>query len=144
MRRRRSRDEAGFSLVEVTVALFLLMTIAVFGLQTMTAAWMSENWSIMQSMTDAYAAIETANAQRWTFGAIASSNRWPVYPNSATTTAVPIGQTPSRTVTATVTRTCRSNIDPVTNAQSYLLESYVLYKDGLRQYFKVSKVYRDQ
>src|ERR1700730_8462754 len=58
-RRRRPRGEGGFSIVEVTVALFLLMTIAVFGLQTMTAAWMSENWAIMQSMTDAYAAIET-------------------------------------------------------------------------------------
>jgi hypothetical protein len=142
-RLKRRRNNGGFSLVEVAIALFLLMSIAVFGLQTMVAGWMSENWAIVQSMTDSYAGIETAYAQRLTFASIATSGRWPVYPASATV-PVNIGATPSKTLTATVVRTCRPSTDAVTGAQSYLLESYVLYQDGRRQYCKVSKVYRDQ
>jgi hypothetical protein len=140
---RLRRSGGGFSLVEVSIALFLLITIAVFGLKTMTSAWMLQNWSIMQNMTDAYAGIETAYAQRVTFASIATSGRWPVYPASASI-VVTIGVTPSKAQTATVVRTCRPSTDPVTGAQSYLLESYVNYQDSLRQYCKVSKVYRDQ
>jgi hypothetical protein len=119
------------------------MAIAIFGLQTMMSAWLTQNWSIMQSMTDAYAGIETAYAQRWTFADIPTSNRWPVYPASSSTT-VTIGQTPKGPVNATVVRTNHPNTDPLTGAQSYMLESYVLYQDHLRQYCKVSKVYRTE
>jgi hypothetical protein len=140
--RRRFR-EAGVSLVELSVSLFLVMTIATFGLQTMMSAWLTQNWSIMQSMTDAYAGIETAYAQRWTFANIPTSNRWPVYPASSST-AVTIGQTPKGPVNATVVRSSHQYTDPVTGAQSYMLESYVLYQDHQRQYCKVSKVYRSE
>jgi hypothetical protein len=135
--------EAGVSLVELSISLFLLMAIAIFGLQTMTSAWLTQNWSIVQSMTDAYAGIETAYAQRWTFANIPTSNRWPVYPASSSTN-VTIGKTPKGPVNATVVRTSHQNTDPLTGAQSYMLESYVLYQDHLRQYCKVSKVYRTQ
>jgi hypothetical protein len=50
--RRRFR-EAGVSLVELSISLFLVMTIARFGLQTMKSAFLTQNWSIVQSMTDA-------------------------------------------------------------------------------------------
>jgi hypothetical protein len=140
--RRRFR-EAGVSLVELSISLFLLMAIAIFGLQTMMSAWLTQNWSIVQSMTDAYAGIETAYAQRWTFANIPTSNRWPVYPASGST-VVFIGKTPKGPVNATVVRTSHQNTDPLTGAQSYMLESYVLYQDHLRQYCKVSKVYRTQ
>jgi len=136
--------EGGFSLVELTVALFLVITIAVFGLQTISSAWMLQNWSIAQSMADSYASIETANAQRWVFNNIGLSGRWPAYPASATSTQVPIGVSPHGKVTATVIRTSHLYNDLVTGAQSYLLESYVIYADGKRQYCKVSKVYRDE
>ena len=138
----RSR-EAGVSLVELSVALFLLTAVAVFGFQTMMSGWMLQNSSIMQSMTDAYAGIETAYAQRWTFVNIPTSGRWPVYPAS-TSAAVTIGKTPKGPVNATVVRTSRQYTDPLTLAQSYMLESYVVYKDELRQYCKVSKVYRTE
>jgi hypothetical protein len=141
----------------MSVALFLLTAVAVFGFQTMMSGWMLQNSSIMQSMTDAYAGIETAYAQRWTFAAIPSSDvesnpdptktnlytLWPVYPAS-TSTVVTIGQTPKGPVNATVIRTSRPSTDPLTLAQSYMLESYVVYKDELRQYCKVSKVYRSE
>jgi len=139
----KRRGEGGVSLVEMSVALFLLTAVAVFGFQTMMSGWMLQNSSIMQSMTDAYAGIETAYAQRWTFANIPTSGRWPVYPQS-NTTPVTIGKTPKGPVNATVVRTSRQYTDPLTLAQSYMLESYVVYKDELRQYCKVSKVYRTE
>ena len=154
-RNRRRFRQSGVSLVELTVTLCLLLGIALFGMQTMVSAWMLQKWSIEQSMTDAYAGIETAYAQRWVFASIpALPARWPTYPASATTT-VTIGQTPKGPVTAQVIRTCKppftdpttgaaSFQDPVTGANAYLLESYVVYQDGQRNYCKVSKVYRDQ
>ncbi|MFZ3376643.1 MAG: hypothetical protein WA183_13920 [Chthoniobacterales bacterium] len=127
----------------MSVALFLLTAVAVFGFQTMMSGWMLQNSSIMQSMTDAYAGIETAYAQRWTFANIPASGRWPVYPAS-TSAVVTIGKTPKGPVNATVVRTSHPYTDPLTLAQSYMLESYVVYKDELRQYCKVSKVYRTE
>src|SRR5260221_10751218 len=131
--------EAGVSVVELSIALLLFTTVAIFGLQTIQSGWMLQNSAIMQSMTDAYAGIETANAQRWTFAGpngIVLSGRWPVYPASSTTT-VTIGKTPNGPVNATVIRTMRlppPDPDPLTGAQSYLLESYVVYKDEVRPY----------
>jgi hypothetical protein len=140
---KRRMSEGGVSLVEMSVALFLLTAVAVFGFQTMMSGWMLQNSSIMQSMTDAYAGIETAYAQRWTFANIPTSGRWPVYPAS-TSAVVTIGKTPKGPVNATVVRTSHQYTDPLTLAQSYMLESYVVYKDELRQYCKVSKVYRTE
>lgn len=150
-----SAREGGWSLVELSVTLFLLMAIALFGIKAMASAFMLQNWSIGQSMTDAYAGIETAYAQRYVFADILNGGpsgvpRWGVYPTVITTTQVQIGQTPSpqpspqQPVTATVIRTCHVYTDPVTGAVSYLLESYVLYQNGQRKYCKVSKVYRSE
>jgi hypothetical protein len=161
-----SAREDGWSLVEMTVTLFLLMAIALFGMKTMVSGFMLQNWSIAQSMTDAYAGIETAYAQRYVFsdiesGGIAAVPHWGVYPLAITSaTPEPIGKMPSlsvpptlataRPVTATVVRTYHrypptaGTTDPVTGTVSYLLESYVVYQDGQRKYCKVSKVYRTQ
>ena len=138
-----TRSQAGVSLVEMSIALVLFTTVAVFGFQTIMAGWTLQNSAIMQSMTDAYAGIETAYAQRWTFANISTSGRWPVYPAS-TTANVTIGTTPKGPVNATVVRTCHQYTDPLTGTQSYMLESYVVYQDKLRQYCKLSKVYRSQ
>jgi hypothetical protein len=148
----RSSRESGWSLIELTITLFLLMAIAQFGMRTMVSGFQLQNWSIAQSMTDAYAGIETAYAQRKVFADIPTDGRWAQYPAFVTTLVPSIGKTPFRTVAATVTRTYRVtdpvtgavSPDPVTGAVWYLLESYVVYTDGQRTYCKVSKVYRDQ
>ena len=140
----RSARQDGWSLIELTVTLALLMGIALFGIKTMTSTSMLQNWSIGQSMTDAYAGIETAYAQRYVFANIENSGRWGAYPAAVTTNGVTIGQTPTRQVTATVSRTYHTYTDPVTGALSYLLESYVVYQEGQRTYCKVSKVYRSE
>ncbi len=144
----RSARERGWSLVEMTVALFLLMGIALYGTKTMVSAWMLQNWSIAQSMTDAYAGIETAYARRCIFadiptGGIRAIPHWGLYP-AATTNPVTMGRTPSQPVTATVIRTYHRYTETVTGAVSYLLESYVVYQDGERKYCRVSKVYRSE
>ena len=128
----------------MTVTLFLLMAIALFGMKTMVSAFLLENWSIGQSMTDAYAGIETAWAQREVFANIPTDATRAVYPASVTT-QVTIGQTPFQPVNVTLIRTYHVyTLDPVTGALSYLLESYVVYQNGQRKYCKVSKVYRSE
>jgi hypothetical protein len=140
----RSAREGGYSLIELTITLCLLMAIALFGLKTMISGSIMQNWAIGQSMTDAYAGIETSIAQREVFANISTDATRAVYPAFVTTT-VTIGQTPFKTVTATLVRTTVVNApDPVTGAVSYLLESYVTYTNGQRNYCKVSKVYRSE
>jgi hypothetical protein len=142
---RRSAREGGWSLVELTIALFLLVAIAVFGMQTMVSGFLMQTWSIGQSMTDAYAGIETAYAQRVVFANIPTDGRWAIYPAAVTTSSITIGQTPFVPIKATITRTYHVYVpDPATGALSYLLESYVVYRTGQRTYCKVSKVYRSQ
>jgi len=137
------RSEGGSTLVELSVILFVLMSIGVLCLQTMESGWMTQNWTIAQSMTDACAAIETANAQRWVFNEIVTSGRWPLYPQSSAV-QTQIGSTPRGPVNVTVHRTYSSSQDPVTGLQTYTLESYVVYQDALRQYCKLSKVVRSE
>src|SRR5271165_3846136 len=140
----RSARGGGYSLIELTVTLCLLMAIALFGLKTMISGSMMQNWAIGQSMTDAYAGIETSIAQREVFANISPDATRAVYPAFVTTT-VTIGKTPFKTVTATLIRTYHAyTLDAVTGAISYLLESYVVYTDGQRTYCKVSKVYRSE
>jgi hypothetical protein len=152
--------KGGWSLVELTITLFLLTAIVLFGMKTMMSSFKLQNWSIIQSMTDAYVGIETAYAQRYVFDDIPNLGRWRVYPASTTNTvtigALPsINGQPAKPVTATVIRTYHKipytdstgttvYTDPVTGVRSYLLESYVVYQDGQQKYCKVSKVYRSE
>lgn len=136
-------SEVGSGLFEVSITLFLLITVAVYSMQTTLAAFQAQNWSVIQTMTDAQASIETAFAQRWIYGQIATSGRWPVYPNVVRST-VTAGQTPNGPVNVEVRRTCHVNTDPVSGMQYYLLESYVTYANGQRSYCKLSKVVRTQ
>jgi type II secretory pathway pseudopilin PulG len=143
-RRGRCARQGGYTLIELTITLCLLMAIALFGLKTMIAGSIMQNWAIAQSMTDAYAGIETSIAQREVFANIPTDATRVVYPSTISTT-VTIGQTPFKTVTATLVRTYHTyTLDADTGALSYLLESYVVYTDGRRTYCKLSKVYRTQ
>jgi type II secretory pathway pseudopilin PulG len=142
--RARSARQGGYSLIELTITLCLLMAIALFGLKTMIAGSIMQNWAIAQSMTDAYAGIETSIAQREVFANILTDATRAVYPSTISTT-VTIGKTPFKTVTATLVRTYHTyTLDADTGALSYLLESYVVFTDGRRTYCKLSKVYRTQ
>ena len=139
----RRRGEAGSTLVELSVTLFLITAIGAMTMQTITSSWLMQNWTVARTMTDAYAAIEAANAQRWVFGEIPTSGRWPQYP-ATTQMKVTIGSTPNGNVNATVYRTCTWSQDPTTLMQTYILESFVVCQDGQRNYCKLSKVVRTE
>jgi hypothetical protein len=145
--RGRFAREGGYSLIELTITLCLLMAIALFGLKTMVSGSTMQNWAIAQSMTDAYAGIETSIAQREVFANIATDATRLLYPQYISSRVL-IGQTPVGPVYATLVRTynvpAAGNPDPVTGAISYLLESYVVYTNGKQSYCKISKVYRSQ
>jgi hypothetical protein len=139
---RRSLRENGSALVELTVCIVVLLSIGTFGFTTLVSAFTAQNWAIAQTMTDAECGIETASAQRWVFGEILSSGRWPQFPLFATTNGVVIGQTPRGTVTAQVTRTLRDL--SANGTTTYALESYVLYRNATRTYCKLSRVIRSE
>ena len=139
----RGSREGGSALVELSVVLFMVMTLSVLCFKTMLSGWLLQNWTMAQSMTDACAAIETANAERWVFSEIVSSGRWPLYPQSVAV-QFQIGSTPRGAVNVTIYRTYEFSQDPVTGIQTYLLESYVVYQDSLRTYCKLSKVLRSE
>jgi len=141
--RGRGSREGGSALVELTVVLFMVLTLSVLCFQTMLSGWLLQNWTIAQSMTNACAAIETANAQRWVFNEIVTSGRWSLYPQTVAV-QFQIGSTPRGAVNTTVYRTYHFSQDPVTGLQTYLLESYVVYQDSLRTYCKLSKVVRSE
>ena len=134
---------SGSTLVELSISLFLIMSISAMTLQTMASSWLMQNWTLAQSMTDAYATIETANAQRWVFSEIPTSNRWPQYPQFATVPVI-FGSTPRGAVNGTIYRTCSVSQDATTLVQTYILESYVTYQAGPRQYCKLSRVVRSE
>jgi type II secretory pathway pseudopilin PulG len=141
----KTSRQRGWSLVELTVTLALLIIIATYGMKTMISALLAQDWTLAQSMTDAYAAIETATADRYVFADIPTSGHWSLYPN-ATISQITIGQTPNAAAIATALRTYRTFTDPSTNNISYLLESYVFYGGGTGKinYCKISKVIRSQ
>src|SRR5689334_19489243 len=93
----QNAHESGWSLVELTITLFLLTAIVLFGMKTMMSSFKLQNWSIIQSMTDAYVGIETAYAQRCVFAEI-ENGHWGLYPASVSPPKVVIGTLPSLTV----------------------------------------------
>jgi hypothetical protein len=138
---KRITRENGSALLELSVCIVVLLSVATFGFTSMASAFIAQKWAIAQTMTDAECGIETAFAQRWVFSEIVSSGRWPPYPASATTSVV-IGQTPRGPVTAQVTRTLRDL--SANGTTTYALESYVVYTNSTRTYCKLSRVIRSQ
>jgi hypothetical protein len=138
---RRNSREDGSALVELTLSMVVLLSIATFGFNTLVSGFTAQNWTIAQAMTDAQGGIESALAQRWVFSEIKTSGRWPQFPLFDTKTAT-IGQKPSGPVTAQVKRTLRDL--SANGTTTYALESYVLYQNGPRNYCKLSRVIRSE
>jgi hypothetical protein len=139
---KRIPRENGSALLELSVCIVVLLSVATFGFTSMASAFIAQKWAIAQTMTDAECGIETAFAQRWVFSEIVLSGRWPKFPLSATTNGVVIGQTPRGPVTAQVTRTLRDL--SANGTTTYALESYVVYTNSTRTYCKLSRVIRSQ
>lgn len=115
-------------------------------------------WTLQQTVSDAYITFEKASAQRQSFDDLTSANSlWPVYPTMATTT-VEMGKLPGgRPINGEVTRTRFA--DPnnlpskggsgtaVTNPASmevWRFQSIIRYQVGSRTYLKSRTVVRSQ
>lgn len=145
----------GSFLVEGTIALFLLVSIAFALLQSTMAILKPRTYTIYQNMADAYLSVEVASANRIDFDAISTDGQYPLYPASARTQVV-IGKLPitQADVTADVIRTRMPYTWTATGAdaldfgtlgiQVWKLQSHLVYTIDGQEYVKSRTVIRSQ
>ncbi len=115
-------------------------------------------WTLQQSITDAYMSFEKASAQRQAFETVTSTgSQWPVNP-SISTTNVTFGKLPGgKAITGTVYRTRYADTNNLpakggsgttatnpTSMEVWRLQSVISYKVGTRTYYKSRTVVRSQ
>lgn len=159
---RRSRKPAGVRrgsvLIETTIAMTMLSILGLALLKLSLNVTAPRQWTLQQTVTDAYMTFEKASAQRQSFDQLTSANSlWPVYPTMATTT-VEMGRLPGgRVINGVVTRTRFA--DPnnlpskggtgtsLTNPASmevWRFQSIIRYQVAGRSYLKSRTVVRSQ
>lgn len=156
--RRRKRRAAGSMLVETAMALSLLTALGLGMLKLCINITAPRQWTLQQSVTDAYMTYERALAERVPFEQITGDGSlWPAFPNSARST-VELGKLPGgRAITGTVVRTRipDPNNFPEDGGSGTLatnparmkvwkLQSVVHYEVGNRSYVKSRTVIRSQ
>lgn len=97
----------GMFLIEATLSLSILTVIGLTLLKLSLNILEPRQWTLQQSVTDAYLTYERAYAERVPFETLTSvSSPWPAFPSTSTTTEVEIGRLPGGApVTGTITRT---------------------------------------
>jgi hypothetical protein len=159
---RRTRKPAGCRggsvLVETTIAMTLLTVLGLTLLKLSLNVTAPRQWTLQQSITDAYVTFEKASAQRLPFEDITSDQSlWPVHPNIAVTT-VEFGKLPGgRPITGTVSRTRFADANNLpfnggsgtaasnpAGMEVWKLQSIIRYSVGGRNYLKSRTVVRSQ
>jgi hypothetical protein len=158
---RRSRKpgrRSGSVLVEATLSLTMLTALGLALLKLSLNVTTPRQWTLQQSITDAYLTFEKSSAQRQAFETISgTSSQWPVYP-TITTTNVTFGKLPGGTpITGTVSRTRFADANNLpakggsgttatnpTSMEVWRLQSVVSYSVGTRKYYKSRTVVRSQ
>jgi hypothetical protein len=145
-------------LVEATISLTILALIGLVMLKLSLNILQPRQWTLQQTLTDAYMTYERAYAERLPFQTLTSgTSPWPAYPTT-TTTPIQLGQLPGGTaVTGNVLRTRLpdSNNYPIdggtgttgTNPASmkvWQVQSVLTYQIGGRTYAKSRTVIRSQ
>lgn len=148
--------KTGSMLVEITIAISLLVFLAMFLLRGNLTTLEAGNWTIAQNMTDAYMTYEKAYAEQVPFeDFLDESSDWPLYPLNAQQ-VVEIGKFPGgNAYTGTVVRTRipdSKNLiadggigDDVTNPSGmeiWRLKSVLIYQVNGKDYQKVRTVVR--
>lgn len=145
-------EESGFVLMEVTVALSLVVFLSLLVMKGSLLAVSGNQWTVMQSLSDAYLTKETALSNRVPMDAlIASPSLWPDMSCDSPPYAVQtvnIGVLPSgKTVQAQLTR-FRTNETPATSTDVSLvvwrLYSVLTYSAGDHPYVKTRISLRSQ
>ena len=145
-------------LIEAMLALSILTVLGLVLLKLSLNILHPRQWTLQQSLTDAYMTYERAYAERIPFeNLLATTSPWPAFPTTSTT-GVEIGRLPGNVpVTGTVMRTriADSGNYPIDGGTGSLatnpaamkvwkVQSVVTYKIGNRTYAKSRTVLRSQ
>ena len=157
VRKTRSRSR-GFVLFEAMMSLSMLTVIGLVLLKLSLNIIAPRQWTLKQTVSDAYLTYERAYAERIPFeNLLANDSPWPVYP-TVTSTTVEIGRLPGGVpITGTVTRTRFADtgnypIDGGTGTVAtnpaamkvWKVQSVLTYKVGNDPYSKSRTVLRSQ
>ncbi len=145
-------------LVEATIALSVLTILGLLLLKLSLNVLYPRQWTLQQTLSDAYLTYEIAYAQRIPFETLTgNASPWPVFPTTTSTT-VEIGKVPGgKSVNATVTRTRIADADnyPIDGGTGtvtsnpaamkiWKVQSILSYQIGGRNYVKSRTVIRAQ
>lgn len=149
----------GMFLVEATLSLSILTVIGLTLLKLSLNILEPRQWTMQQTVTDAYMTFERANAERIPFETLTSSaSPWPLFPTTTTTTQLEIGRLPgNRPILGTITRTRvpdpgnypidggSGNVTTNPAAMKiWQVQSVLTYQIGTRTYAKSRTVLRSQ
>lgn len=159
LRRKPGSRRRGFALLEVTGAMSLLTLVGLLLLKLTLNALAPRQWTLQQTLSDAYLTYERSYAERIPFSTLtaASGSPWPAFPTVSTST-VEVGRLPGgAAVTGTLTRTRIPDpnnfpIDGGTgttatnpaNLKVWQVQSVLTYKVADRTYAKSRTVIRSQ
>jgi hypothetical protein len=153
------RFARGSALIEVTMALTVLTILGLLLFKGSLNALYPRQWTLEQTLSDAYLTFEKAYAQRIPFSDLtAATSPWPAHPQSSEVPDVEIGRIPGGTpIYATVTRTRipdennsvadGGNGDTAANPAAmkvWKVQSILSYSIGSRTYVKSRTVVRSQ
>ncbi len=143
-------------LVEATMALMVLTAVSLMMLKLALGIVAPRQWTLQQSVTDAYLTFEKAFAERVEFDRLtANDSPWPLYPASSSQ-QVELGRLPGgRPLLATLRRTRQPDANNLpaqggtgtvaTNPagmETWRLQSLVSYRIGGRTYVKSRTIVR--
>ncbi|MFT4175344.1 MAG: hypothetical protein QM627_01695 [Luteolibacter sp.] len=140
-----------FLLLESMVCLSIITAVGLILLKLSLNVLVPRQWTMVQSLTDAYMTYERAYAERIPFDTlISNTSPWPAQPAISTVANVEIGHLPGGTpLTGTVTRTLY--IDQLADAagnpsrmEVRRAQSVLRYTIGNRTYLKSRTVLRSQ
>ena len=158
-RKTGSRFARGSALIEVTMALAVLTILGLLLFKSSINALYPRQWTLEQTLSDAYLTYEKAYAQRIPFSDLTdASSPWPAQDQSSVLTNVEIGRIPGGTpIYATVTRTRIPDTNNLvadggtgttaTNPSAmrvWKVQSILSYNIGGRNYVKSRTVVRSQ
>ena len=158
----KKKRNRGFLLIELTAAAVVLLIVANFALLSAQSLILTHNWTIIQTMTDAFMTSESARGRRILWSNIPTN--YPMGANNSVSTQINVGTTPNGlVVTGTLFRYSQitsigltgantlpnPTVNPTTNANvggitAMTLYSVLNYQIGGRNYVKTIQTIRTQ
>ena len=150
-----NNKKTGFSLIEITISLFILLFVAITLLEGNLSLLTPRQWVVKQSLVDAYLTKEKSIARSLNYNDAISQENWPTYPSLKKFTEE-IGKVPGgRAISAQIIRTkkpyYRNNIsaggtfaeqDNHLNLEVWALESHIIYNINNKEYIKTATIIR--